>query len=96
MLNSELDSNLAGWIGGMIARGTLQGFRDRSRKACISGAPILGLGGSAVLCRDPRSPEAVAESIRCAAALAESGVHERIRERLEDAKSDLESARVAR
>ena len=58
------------------------------------GAPLLGVDGSVVLCRPADNPEAVCAAIRSAVRLEESEVNERLKERLEDMKSNMEFSKA--
>ena len=93
MLESDLSAGLFGRLGGFVAKGT-RGTAKRIGRTLQGGCPILGLDGSVVVCRNPESAQAVAGSIRTVATLADSDIRKRIRERLEDIKADMESART--
>ncbi|MFH1725937.1 MAG: hypothetical protein ABII00_15115 [Elusimicrobiota bacterium] len=94
MLKSEIGSGLAARMGGTLARGALRRVETAQGAIGAGGEPLLGVGGPAVLCRDPGGHEAVASAIRTAARLAGSDVHERLQERLDDIKSSMEFART--
>ncbi|MFH2204412.1 MAG: hypothetical protein ABIJ96_14940 [Elusimicrobiota bacterium] len=94
MLESEAAASALGRLGAAALNGTLNRFSHRLQLAATGGSPILGIGKPVVLCRRTDLPDAVGESIRTAAALANSDVHERIKGRLEDMQSDMEVARA--
>jgi glycerol-3-phosphate acyltransferase PlsX len=94
MLESNLQSSPIRKVGGVLAKGALSGAKECSYGADSGGAPLLGLGGPAVACLGPRSADATKDALGCAANLAASDVHQRIRDRLVDMKSDMEFARV--
>lgn len=94
MLESDLDGSAASRLARRLASDAFARARGRSRGPAQAGAALLGVGGAAVVCRDPADPEAVAGALLAAKALAESGLAGEIQARLEDMKSGMEFART--
>jgi glycerol-3-phosphate acyltransferase PlsX len=94
MLESERDGSLLGRLGAALSGAAIDRVSRRLSGPADAGAPILGLGGAVVSCRAPNSAGSVAGSIRTAVALAESDVRKRVKDRLEDIKSDMEFVRA--
>lgn len=94
MLESDLSDGVASRLARRLGAGAFSRARERSRGPAAAGAPLLGVGGAAVVCRDPSDPRAVAESLLTAKVLASSGLAGELQARLEDMKSGMEFART--
>ena len=92
MLESDLAGSAVSRLARRLASDAFERMRERSRGQ--AGAALLGVGGAAVVCRDPADPEAVAGALLAAKALAEAGLAGEIQARLEDMKSGMEFART--
>ena len=94
MLESEFAGSAVLRFARRLADGPFARARGRSRGPAAPGAALLGVGGAVVVCREPADPDAVAETLRAAKALAESDLAAQTQARLEDMKSGMEFART--
>lgn len=89
----------AGSVARLAARIAAPGSgRARTEYDCArsrSAAPLLGVDGTAVVCRAPATPEGVEDALRMAASLSERRLQDRIRERIEAFKSNVELSRIS-
>jgi glycerol-3-phosphate acyltransferase PlsX len=83
MLREELDASTLTRLGARLSVGAFRRFRRRVDYAEYGGAPLLGIGGVAIVAHGRSSPRAVENGIVMAARLAEERVIERLREALQ-------------
>lgn len=79
MLRQELDGALVTQIGALLTRDAFKRFKQRVDYAEYGGAPLLGVGGLALVGHGRSSPRAVRSGIMMAARLAEGKLVERLR-----------------
>ncbi|MFA5138968.1 MAG: hypothetical protein WC728_07020 [Elusimicrobiota bacterium] len=94
ILQSEFGRGAVPRLRRALAGPALRAAEEAFRGVTTRPSPVLGLGNALVLCRGGRSAEMVAGAVRGAVAFARSGVAERIQQRLEDVKSDMEFVRT--
>jgi glycerol-3-phosphate acyltransferase PlsX len=83
MLREELDASTLTRLGARLSVDAFRRFRRRVDYAEYGGAPLLGIGGVAIVAHGRSSPRAVENGIVMAARLAEERVIERLREALQ-------------
>jgi phosphate acyltransferase len=83
MLREELDASTLTRLGARLSVDAFRRFRRRVDYAEYGGAPLLGIGGVAIVAHGRSSPRAVENGIIMAARLAEERVIERLREALQ-------------
>ncbi|MBI3552797.1 MAG: phosphate acyltransferase PlsX [Elusimicrobia bacterium] len=89
---------LAGWLaktGGLLLRGAFGRLRRRMSYDEYGGAPLLGVEGSVVICHGKSNSKAIANALRVAKDLADSGINGRIRKSVDEIKQNLETSRVS-
>ncbi|MCC7044798.1 MAG: phosphate acyltransferase PlsX [Acidobacteria bacterium] len=79
MLRQELDAAIVSQIGGLLMRRAFARFRQRVDYAEYGAAPLLGVGGLALVGHGRSSSRAVGSGIAMAARLAESRMTDRLR-----------------
>lgn len=94
MLESDLAGSAVSRLARRLGAGAFSRARERSLGPAAAGAPLLGVGGAVVVCRNPSDPSAVAKALLNAKELASSGLAGEIQTRLEDMKSGMEFART--
>ena len=94
ILQSEFGRGAVARLRRALAAPALRAAEQAFMGVTARPSPVLGLGSALVLCRGGRSADLVAGAVRSAAAFARSGVAERIQQRLEDVKSDMEFVRT--
>jgi glycerol-3-phosphate acyltransferase PlsX len=82
MLREELGAELVSQIGGLLMRRAFTRFKQRVDYANTGGAPILGLGGLALVGHGRSSAQAIENGIVMAARLADQQVVARLGEAL--------------
>jgi glycerol-3-phosphate acyltransferase PlsX len=82
MLRAELGSALVSQIGGVVTRRAFERFKQRVDYAEYGAAPLLGVGGLALVGHGRSSPRAVASGIATAARLANASLVSRLSEAL--------------
>jgi len=83
MLREELDASTLTRLGARLSVDAFRRFRRRVDYAEYGGAPLLGIGGVAIVAHGRSSPRAVENGIVMAARLVEERVIERLREALQ-------------
>lgn len=93
-LKAELHSSPFYKLGGLILRGPFARLAKRMSYDEYGGAPLLGVNGNVVIGHGNSNPKAVANALRVAAELAQSGVNDLIRKSVDELKQNLETTRV--
>lgn len=95
MLKAELGGKRRYRVGGLLLRGPLRRLKSRMSYDEYGGAPLLGVGGNAVIAHGRSNARAIANALRLAAELAKAGINDRIQEGLAAFQTDMEPARGA-
>ncbi|HYN06790.1 MAG TPA: phosphate acyltransferase PlsX [Vicinamibacterales bacterium] len=82
MLREELGAELLTQLGALLTRRAFSRFKQRVDYAEYGGAPLLGVGGVALVGHGRSSAQAIENGIALAARLAETGIVERLADAL--------------
>ena len=94
MLRDEVSRGVIAKAGALALRGPFSRVKKRMSYDEYGGAPLLGVGGNAVICHGRSNARAVANALRVASEMAEAGINDRISKRIEEIKAALEAARA--
>ncbi len=87
ILKGEILSSLRGRLGGLLLRRSFAKLKKRMSYDEVGGAPLLGVGGVAVIAHGKSNAKAVCNAIRTAKQLVDTGVNEKIRSQLEELRA---------
>ncbi|MEK7859539.1 MAG: phosphate acyltransferase PlsX [Elusimicrobiota bacterium] len=93
-LKAEIHSGPLNKLGGLLLRGAFARLKKRMSYDEYGGAPLLGVGGTVIIAHGKSNAKAVANAIRTAKRLIETGVNEAIKSSIEQMKVNLESPKV--
>lgn len=81
-------------LGGLLLRTPLKRLKKRMSYDEYGGAPLLGVNGNAIIGHGKSNARAIANALRVAKDLSDSGVNERIRKAVEQMKTNLEASKL--
>ncbi|MBI4386055.1 MAG: phosphate acyltransferase PlsX [Elusimicrobia bacterium] len=93
-LKDEIGRGALSKLGGLLIRPAARSVKRRMSDEEYGGAPLLGVGGTAIICHGKSSPRAIFNAHRVAKELVEAGANDRIRAALEGLKSSLEMTKA--
>jgi glycerol-3-phosphate acyltransferase PlsX len=94
LLKTEVLRSLIYRMGALLLRGPLKRLKKKMSYEEYGGAPLLGVNGNAIICHGKSNARALANALRVARDLADSGVNERIRKSVDEIKQNLETTKV--
>ncbi len=94
VLRASVSASLLYKAGASLMEGAFGDLRRRMSYDEYGGAPLLGVGGTTVICHGRSNAKAIFNAIRVAKTLAETGTDEEIRTSLERMRTNLEFSRV--
>lgn len=93
-LKAEIEKSPISKLGGLLIRGAGRALKRRMSYDEYGGAPLLGVGGTAIICHGKSNAKAIANAHRVAKQLVEAGANDQIKASLEEMKANLELAKV--
>jgi glycerol-3-phosphate acyltransferase PlsX len=93
-LKAEIEKSPVSRLGGLLIRGAGRALKKRMSYDEYGGAPLLGVGGIAIIAHGKSNAKAIFNAHRVASELVKTGATDQIRASLEEMKANLELARV--
>lgn len=93
-LKAEIERGFFTKLGGLLIRPAARALKKRMSYDEYGGAPLLGIGGTAIVCHGKSNARAIFNAFRVAKSLVESQANEQIRAALETIKSSLETVKA--
>jgi phosphate acyltransferase len=87
LIKTEIKKHPLAFLGKLLLKGAFRRIRKKTDPAEYGGAPLLGVGGVALISHGGSNALAIKNALRAAKIFAESGINERISERLRSAGS---------
>ncbi|MCX5788302.1 MAG: phosphate acyltransferase PlsX [Elusimicrobia bacterium] len=93
-MRAEIEKSPISRLGGLLIRGAARNLKRRMSYDEYGGAPLLGVGGTTIICHGKSNAKAVFNAHRVARELVAAKTNEHIKTSLEEMKANLELAKV--
>jgi len=91
MLKERIMSKFLYKVSALGLKGVFSSLKTKMSADIYGGAPLLGIDGIAMVCHGSASSEAIYNALRVSGELAQSGMLEKVRQRMEDLKPLFDS-----